>query len=57
MIIVGRGGSTIKRIGKDARLKMEAFSGKKIYLELFVSVKSGWSKNRKSLEEIGYRFD
>ncbi len=57
MIIVGRGGSTIKRIGKDARLKMEAFSGKKIYLELFVSVKSGWSKNRKSLEEIGYQFD
>ncbi len=57
MIIVGRGGSTIKRIGKEARLKMEAFSGKKIYLELFVSVKSGWSKNRKSLEEIGYQFD
>lgn len=57
MILVGRGGSTIKRIGKEARLKMEAFSGKKIYLELFVSVKSGWSKNRKSLEEIGYQFD
>ncbi len=57
MILVGRGGSTIKRIGRDARLKMERFSGKKIYLELFVSVKSGWSKNRHSLKEFGYVFD
>jgi len=57
MIIVGKGGSTIKRIGRDARLKMEQFSGKKIFLELFVSVKSGWSKNKKSLSEIGYIFD
>lgn len=57
MIIVGKGGSTIKRIGRDARLKMEQFSGKKIFLELFVSVKSGWSKNKKSLSEIGYNFD
>jgi len=54
MILVGRGGSTIKRIGRDARLKMERFSGKKIFLELFVSVKSGWSKNRKTL---GYSFE
>lgn len=57
MIIVGKGGSTIKRIGRDARIKMEQFSQKKIYLELFVSVKSGWSKNKKSLSEIGYNFD
>jgi len=57
MIIVGRGGSTIKRIGRDARLKMEEFSGKKIFLELFVSVKSGWSKTKKSLSEVGYSFD
>ncbi len=57
MIIVGRGGSTIKRIGRDARMKMEEFSGKKIFLELFVSVKSGWSKNKKSLSEIGYVFE
>jgi len=57
MILVGRGGSTIKRIGKDARLKMERFSGKKIFLELFVSVKSGWSKTKKSLKEVGYYFE
>ncbi|WP_300360895.1 GTPase Era [Hydrogenimonas sp.] len=57
MILVGKGGSTIKRIGRDARLKMERFAGKKIFLELFVSVKSGWSKNKKSLSEIGYSFE
>nr|WP_236579156.1 GTPase Era [Hydrogenimonas urashimensis] len=56
LILVGRGGSTIKRIGRDARIKMEKFAGKKIFLELFVSVKSGWSKNKKSLSEIGYSF-
>jgi GTP-binding protein Era len=57
MILVGKGGATIKRIGRDARLKMERFAGKKIYLELFVSVKSGWSKNKKTLSEIGYDFE
>ncbi|MCF6200612.1 MAG: GTPase Era [Hydrogenimonas sp.] len=57
MILVGKGGSTIKRIGRDARIKIEHFAGKKVFLELFVSVKSGWSKTKKSLEEIGYHFD
>ncbi len=55
-IVIGKKGSTLKRIGKDARVKMEEFSGKKIYLELFVVVKKGWTKNRKSLEELGYIF-
>ncbi|WP_187648453.1 GTPase Era [Nitrosophilus labii] len=55
-IIIGKKGSTLKRIGKDARIKMEEFSGKKIYLELFVVVKKGWTKNKKSLEELGYFF-
>ena len=53
-IIVGNRGETIKRVGKSARKQMEFFSGKKIYLNLFVAVKKGWSKNRESLEEFGY---
>ncbi|MEA3455768.1 MAG: GTPase Era [Campylobacterota bacterium] len=53
-IIVGNRGETIKRVGKSARKQIEFFSGKKIYLNLFVSVKKGWSKNRESLEEFGY---
>jgi GTPase len=53
-IIIGNGGSTIKRIGKNARKKIEHLSGEKSYLDLFVSVKKGWRKDKKFLEEIGY---
>ena len=53
-IIVGQKGVGIKRVGKLAREQMEYFAGKRIYLDLHVSVKKGWSKNRESLEEFGY---
>lgn len=53
-MIVGRGGSAIKRIGKDARLKIEKLTGRKCFLELFVSVKKGWTKNKQGLKELGY---
>ncbi len=56
MVIVGEKGRTIKRIGKSARKKIEKFIERQVYLELFVSVKKGWSKHKKSLEEIGYIF-
>jgi len=39
-----------------ARKVMENFAQKKIYLDLHVSVRKGWSKNRASLEELGYQF-
>ncbi len=54
MIIIGKGGESIKRIGKYARELMENLAQKKIYLELFVTVKPGWSKNKKSLSKLGY---
>jgi GTP-binding protein Era len=53
-IIVGQKGMGIKRVGNLAREQMEYFSGKKIFLDLHVSVKKGWSKNKESLEEFGY---
>lgn len=53
-MIVGQRGEGIKRVGKSARQQMEMFSGKKIYLDLHVSVKKGWSKNKDGLEEFGY---
>jgi GTP-binding protein Era len=53
-MIVGQKGVGIKRVGKLAREKMELFSGKKIFLDLHVSVKKGWSKNKDGLEEFGY---
>jgi GTP-binding protein Era len=56
-MIIGKGASAIKRIGKSARQKIEKLSGKKCYLELFVSVKKGWSKNKDSLKDMGYDID
>ena len=53
-MIVGQKGEGIKRVGKLARQQMEIFSGKRIFLDLHVSVKKGWSKNRDGLEELGY---
>ncbi len=55
-IIIGKKGETIKRIGRAARKLLEEFSQKKIYLELFVVVKKGWTKSKKELENIGYIF-
>lgn len=54
-IVIGKDGSAIKRIGKYAREKMEKLSDKKIYLELQVDVKKGWSKDKAYLEKIGYK--
>ena len=55
-MIIGKSAQSIKRVGKYAREQLEEFSGKKIYLDLNVSVKKGWSKNRDFLEDLGYIF-
>jgi len=55
-MIIGNRGESIRRVGSLARKLMERFSGKKIYLDLHVVVRKGWSKNKKSLEKIGYLF-
>jgi GTP-binding protein Era len=54
-IIIGKNGSAIKRIGQSARMKIENLSGKKAYLDLFVSVKKGWSSDKEFLNELGYQ--
>ena len=53
-IIIGKGGAAIKRIGQDARAKIEKLTEKPVYLDLFVSVKKGWTNDKKFLEELGY---
>ncbi len=55
-MMVGHRGETIRRVGTDARKIMEHFAQKKIFLDLHVAIKRGWSKNRKDLEEFGYQF-
>ncbi|RXK03575.1 GTPase Era [Halarcobacter bivalviorum] len=53
-MIIGKGATAIKRIGKDARIKIEKLTGRKCYLELFVSIRKGWTKDKKGLKELGY---
>ena len=53
-MIIGKGAEAIKRIGRDARVKIEKLTGKKCYLELFVSIKKGWTKDKQGLKDLGY---
>lgn len=53
-IILGKGGSMIKKIGTLAREDMEAFFGTKIYLDLWVKVKEKWRDNSLNLGDFGY---
>ncbi|RPH58778.1 MAG: GTPase Era, partial [Burkholderiales bacterium] len=53
-IVLGAGGERIKRIATDARIDLEKLLGGKVYLELFVKVKSGWASSEQSLRAYGY---
>jgi len=54
-IVVGRGGSMVKKIGIRARHSIEEWLGKKVHLELFVKVDPNWLKNGRRIEELGYQ--
>lgn len=54
-IVLGRQGRAIKRVGTQARRKMENFFGKKVFLELFVKVRKNWRQNDEDLKRFGYR--
>ena len=53
-ILIGSGGEDIKRIGTEARIDIEKFLGKKVFLELFVKVEKEWRKNEGKLRRFGY---
>jgi GTP-binding protein Era len=53
-MVIGTNGAAIKRIGKAARIKIEKFSGKKVYLELIVKVIKNWTTDTASLRAMGY---
>ncbi len=53
-ILIGSGGQDIKRVGTEARIDMEKFLGKKVFLELFVKVEKEWRKNENKLRRFGY---
>ena len=53
-IIIGKKGDGIKRLGIESRKDIEAFVGKKVFLELYVKVAKDWRNDEKSLKEYGY---
>lgn len=53
-IVIGKGGETLKRIATEARQDMERLFDGKVFLEVFVKVKSGWSDDERLLKSLGY---
>ncbi|MCR5519223.1 MAG: GTPase Era [Bacteroidales bacterium] len=53
-ILIGKGGSALKRTGTAARIEMEDFFQKKVFLQLLVKVDPDWRESRKELRKFGY---
>ncbi len=51
-ILIGKQGAMLKRIGTEARLEIEDLIGKKVFLELFVKVKTDWRENPRILHDL-----
>ncbi len=54
-IIIGSGGSMLKRIGTMARRDMEILLGKQVYLELYVKTIKNWRDKERYLSELGFK--
>jgi GTP-binding protein Era len=53
-IVIGKGGETLKRIASEARQDMEQLFDGKVFLEVWVKVKSGWADDERLLKSLGY---
>jgi GTP-binding protein Era len=54
-ILIGRNGEMLKKVGTQARIDLEKFFGKKIFLETYVKVAENWRNNEAMLRKFGYR--
>lgn len=54
-ILIGKGGSLLKKIGTEARLDLEKIVDKKVFLSLEVKVEKDWRKKQKALDNFGYK--
>ncbi len=54
-IVIGKGGEMLKRIGSASRQEMEQRLGSKVFLQLWVKVKPGWTSREDLLRQLGYR--
>lgn len=53
-MVIGDGGERLKRIGTEARMELEKLMDAKVFLELWVKVRSGWADNEQRLRAYGY---
>jgi GTP-binding protein Era len=53
-IVIGAKGAKLKEIGTDARKELETLFGGKVYLELWVKVRSGWTDSESQIARLGY---
>jgi GTP-binding protein Era len=53
-MVIGDGGERLKRIGSEARQELERLLDAKVFLELWVKVRSGWASNEEHLRSYGY---
>jgi GTPase len=53
-IVLGRGGETLKAIGREARLELERMLGRKVYLQTHVKVRRNWADDARALKQLGY---
>ncbi len=53
-IVIGKKGAALKKVGTAARIEMEDFFQKKVFLELFVKVTPDWREDKKQLRRFGY---
>ncbi len=53
-IVIGRNGERLKQVGSTARQNMERLFNSKVYLDLWVKVKTGWSDDTRALKSLGY---
>ena len=54
-ILIGNGGLALKKVGREARLDMERFYNKKVFLELRVKVNKDWRNDERQIRKFGYR--
>jgi len=54
VIIIGKGGEVLKKVGTLARKDMEELFAQKVFLKLWVKVKSGWTDDKTLLQQFGY---
>jgi GTP-binding protein Era len=53
-IVIGKDGEMLKKVGTDARVDIEKLIGQKVYLQLWVKVKKGWSDSERALQSLGF---